>query len=451
MSKSDKTGLIFFPAFDWAISPTHPEREERLLYTKDQIFEEGLMDLPRIREYKPRLASFKDIARTHFCVSGVKDQVTEAHLVAAGAALVMADALMAGEIRNGFALVRPPGHHAMKVVHGNRGFCNINNEAIMIDYLRQKYRLKKIAIVDTDVHHGVGTQNIFYHEPDVLFISFHQDGRTLYPGSGFPNEAGGPTAYGRTLNIPLPPGTTDEGLHFVLDELILPVLDDFKPDLIVNSAGQDNHFTDPLANMKITAQGYARLNEKLRPDIAVLEGGYAIETALPYVNTGIILAMAGMDYSHVIEPEYAPGMFQLSADKKARIKEVVEELRAIWKHRHNNDFGVLRAKQDFWQRQKTIYYDTDGINEQQTERLKLCQDCGGYLSITSQAMHDNGILHNILGISIPFHGCRNCREEAYDEYARAVQRKNHDFVYLQDRVTDLYKVYSRAENTEWEE
>ncbi|MDT3699536.1 MAG: histone deacetylase [Thermincola sp.] len=449
MKKSDKTGLIFFPAFDWAISPTHPEREERLLYTRDQIFEEGLMDLPRIREFKPRLAAPKDIARTHFCVPGIKAQVTEAHMVAAGAALVLADALMTGEIRNGFALVRPPGHHAMKVVHGNRGFCNINNEAIMVDYLRNKYGLRKIAIVDTDVHHGDGTQDIFYHDRDILFISFHQDGRTLYPGSGFTNEAGGPAAYGRTLNIPLPPGTTDEGLLYVLDELIIPVLEEFQPDLIVNSAGQDNHFTDPLANMRITAQGYARLNEKLKPDIAVLEGGYAIETALPYVNTGIILAMAGLDYSHVLEPDYTPGLFQLSADKKLLIKQVVKELKDIWKNRDHNNLEVIRTKQDFWQRQKSIYYDTEGIHEQQTERLRLCPDCGGYLSTASQAVHPNGILHHILGISTPFHGCRRCREEAYAEYEKAVQGKSHDYVYLQDRTADIYKVFSREKAAEW--
>ena len=186
------TGILFFPAFDWAISPTHPEREERLLYTRDQIFEEGIMDLPQIREYKPGLASLKDIARVHFCVPNVEAQITEAHLVSAGSALVMADAVMQGEVRNGFAIIRPPGHHAMTVAHGNRGFCNINNEAIMVEYLRQKYGLKRIAIVDTDVHHGDGTQEIFYHDPEVLFISFHQDGRTLYPGSGFMEEAGGP-------------------------------------------------------------------------------------------------------------------------------------------------------------------------------------------------------------------------------------------------------------------
>ncbi|MCL4441166.1 MAG: histone deacetylase [Firmicutes bacterium] len=451
MNKSDKTGLVFFPAFDWAISPTHPEREERLLYTRDQIFEEGLMDLPRITEYKPRLATFKDIARTHFCVPQVKDQITEAHLVAAGGALVIADALMAGEIRNGFALVRPPGHHAMKVVHGNRGFCNINNEAIMTDYLRRKYGLKKIAIVDTDVHHGDGSQDIFYHDRDVLFISFHQDGRTLYPGSGFTNEAGGPTAFGRTLNIPLPPGTTDEGMHYVLEKLILPVLDDFKPDLVINSAGQDNHYTDPLANMKITAQGYASLNAKLKPDIAVLEGGYAIETALPYVNTGIILAMAGMDYSGVTEPDYTPGMFTLGPEKKARIEEIVAELSTVWERRDSTDIEVLRAKQDFFQRQKNIYYDTDGINECQTERLRLCPDCGGYLSTASQAYHHNGVQYNVLCLSIPFDGCHECREEVYAEYEMAVSNKFYDYVYFQDRVGDTYRGYGREKPLEWEE
>lgn len=451
MNKSDKTGLIFFPAFDWAISPTHPEREERLLYTRDQIFEEGLMDLPGIKEYKPRLAEFKDIARTHFCVPRVKDQITDAHLIAAGASLVLADALMAGEIRNGFALVRPPGHHAMKVVHGNRGFCNINNEAIMVDYLRSKYKLKKIAIIDTDVHHGDGTQDIYYHDPNILFISFHQDGRTLYPGSGFTNEAGGPTAYGRTLNIPLPPGTTDEGIHYVLDELILPVLKDFKPDLIVNSAGQDNHYTDPLANMSVTTQGYASLNEKLKPDIAVLEGGYAIETALPYLNTGIILAMAGMDYSNVREPDYSPKNFVLSSDKKKRIEDVVSELKSIWERRDSIDLEVLLSKNEFFQRQKTIYYDTDGINERQTEKLKLCPDCGGYLSISSEAIHHNGLQNRILGISVPFNGCPECRETAWEDYEIAVSRKNYDYVYFQDRVSDMHKGYRTEKDEEWEE
>ena len=172
------TGVLFFPAFDWAISPTHPEREERLLYTRDQLFEEGIMDLPQIKEYKPRLAEPIDIAAVHFAVPELDAYLLEAHYIAAGSTLVMADAYMNGEIKNGFAIIRPPGHHAMSVSHGNRGFCNINNEAIMIEYLRHKYGIKRVAIIDTDVHHGDGTQEIYYHDPDVLFVYFHQDGRT---------------------------------------------------------------------------------------------------------------------------------------------------------------------------------------------------------------------------------------------------------------------------------
>jgi acetoin utilization deacetylase AcuC-like enzyme len=204
------TGLLFFPAFDWAISPTHPEREERLLYTRDQLFEEGIMDRPEIREYHPRLATAKEIARAHFCVPDVESRVTQAHLVSAGSTLVVADAVMSKEVKNAFAIIRPPGHHAMTVSHGNRGFCDINNEAVMVEHLRRTHGVKRLAIVDTDVHHGDGTQEIFWHDPDVLFISFHQDGRTLYPGSGFTDELGGPLAYGTTINIPLAPRTTDE-------------------------------------------------------------------------------------------------------------------------------------------------------------------------------------------------------------------------------------------------
>ena len=210
-----------------------------------------------------------------------------------------------------FALVRPPGHHSMRVVHGNRGFCNINNEAVMVEYIRDHYphpdgRPLRIAIVDTDVHHGDGTQDVFWNDPHTLFISLHQDGRTLYPGTGFPQECGGPAALGRTINIPLPPETSDEGYLYAVEHAVLPILAEFKPDLVINSAGQDNHFTDPLANMRLSAQGYAALNKALNPDIAVLEGGYAIRGALPYVNMGICLALAGLSAEDIREPGWTP-------------------------------------------------------------------------------------------------------------------------------------------------
>lgn len=444
-----QTGLIFFPAFDWAISPTHPEREERLLYTRDQIFEEGIIDLPQIAEYAPSLASVHDIARVHFCVPRVEDQITEAHLIAAGAAILLADQIVTGHIENGFALVRPPGHHAMRVVHGNRGFCNINNEAIMVDYIRRRHGIKRVAIIDTDVHHGDGTQDLFWHDPDVLFISFHQDGRTLYPGTGFTNELGGPRAFARTINIPLPPGTTDESLLYVMDNLILPVLKDFKPDFIVNSAGQDNHYTDPLGSMRVTAQGYARLTEKLKPDLAVLEGGYAIETALPYVNMAIILALAGLDYTGVREPDYWPGRFKESPERAGQVRRVVEEILQYWEMRDQYPPDPKNISGNYYQRSKGVFYDTDYIEENQVEKLKLCDECPGYLFIDSKANHGYGKTGRVLCLSVPFTACTNCQTEAADLYEKSKKSGEYRYVYLQDKSTDTFLGYETDSRKEW--
>ena len=297
-------GVVFFPAFDWAISPTHPEREERLLYTQDQLREEGLFDLPGITEYKPGVATYEDIERVHFCLPDVGRVCSASHLASAGGAIRAGELVLSGERERAFALVRPPGHHAMRVTHGNRGFCNVNMEAVMIENLRRRFGPLRVAIVDTDCHHGDGTQDIYWNDPDTLFISMHQDGRTLYPGTGFLPECGGPGALGRTVNIPLPPGTGDEGYLYVTKNVVLPLLEAFKPDLVINSAGQDNHYTDPLTNMQLSAHGYAAMNALLNPHIAVLEGGYSIRGALPYVNLGICLALAGLPFEHVHEPDH---------------------------------------------------------------------------------------------------------------------------------------------------
>lgn len=437
-TRSKKTGLIFFPAFDWALSPTHPEREERLLYTRDQIFEEGIMDLPPIEEYAPSLATYKDIDRVHFCVPRAEDQTTEAHLIAAGAAILLADKIISGNIDNGFALVRPPGHHAMRVVHGNRGFCNINNEAIMVDYLRQKHGVKRIAIIDTDVHHGDGTQDIFWHDPDVLFISFHQDGRTLYPGTGFTNELGGPKAFARTINIPLPPGTTDESLLYIVDNLIKPILKEFNPGFVVNSAGQDNHYTDPLGSMRITAHGYGRLTEMLKPDLAVLEGGYAIESALPYVNMAIILALAGLDYSGVKEPDYWPGRFKESPERTNHVHRMVEQLLKYWEMRDTVSPDRRYIEGKFYIKDKRIFYDTDYIDERQEEKLKLCDECPGYLVIQSSANYGYGTPGSVLCISVPFRACPNCQNEAADLYEQSKKNKEYKYTYLQNKLLNTF-------------
>ena len=428
-------GLVFFPAFDWAISPTHPEREERLLYTRDQIVEEGLLDIPGIREYRPRMATAQDAERVHIGVPDIASLITEAHLVSAGGAITAAEAVMRQEVRRAFALVRPPGHHAMRVVHGTRGFCTINIEAIMVEYLRRHHGVGKVAIVDTDVHHGDGTQDIYYHDPDTLFISFHQDGRTLYPGSGFTEEAGSPGALGTTINLPLPPGTTDEGLHYVLDQLIIPVLDEFRPDIIINSAGQDNHYSDPLANMAITAQGYARLADKLQADIAVLEGGYSIEDALPYVNTGIILAMAGLDYSKVVEPDIHKAPRGQSDATKGYLKQLVAKQKGLWQDRESLRREAVARAGEFWRRRRGIYYDDSGISEHQEETVRQCPSCQGYFTIATEAEGHSGCKSAFVAV-IPRQACPSCKRDGWDAVQKAKKVDKYQHYLVQDKEVD---------------
>jgi acetoin utilization deacetylase AcuC-like enzyme len=212
----------------------------------------------------------------------------------------------------------------------------------MIRWL-QKRGIEKVMILDWDAHHGDGTQEIFYDDDNVLFISTHQ--MPLYPGTGFPYECGTGRGEGFTINIPLPPGTSDEGYMMVIEEVIKPVAEEFHPDFIAVSAGQDNHFTDPITGLALTARGYAEIMQetvKLSDKycngrlVAVLEGGYSVESALPYTNLGIIAAMAGMDISCIREPlNYLPEL-------KYRKKEVA--LRKL----EDNIGDVKKVHSKYW-------------------------------------------------------------------------------------------------------
>ena len=421
-----EVGLVFFPAFDWAISPDHPERQERLLYTRDQIQEEGLFDHPAIREYRPRLASDEEILRTHVVLPSL-ETVTESHRIAAGGTIAAADLVLDGLAKRSFALLRPPGHHANRFVHGSRGFCTLNNEAIMVDHLRSRLGPDvKIAIVDTDAHHGDGTRTSLQRS-GVLHISLHQDGRTLYPGTGFITERGGPGAYGQTVNIPLPPGTGDEGMLLAMERVVLPILRDWQPDWIINAAGQDNHFSDPITNMGFSAQGYARLTEMLRPDIVVLEGGYSIESALPYINVGLLLALAGLDYSKVQEPhgrrEPQP---RAITDQVARICGEVAEL---WERRSEEDLGKVFGEAEFFERRRQIYYDTDNIYESQQEYIRLCRACPGWRAVYTQSTRVRQVAAAVL---LPWKPCPSCRQEAEGQYRQLAAEGRFQQVVWQD-------------------
>lgn len=203
----------------------------------------------------------------------------ETALLSAGAAIAAVDAVLDGEHPRAFALGRPPGHHAT----GGRGmgFCLINSIAVAAAHALER-GLQRIAIVDWDVHHGNGTQDIFYDRDDVLFCSVHQYGR-FYPGSGAANERGSGRGAGYTINAPLPPGQGDRAYLQVMDEIFhLPIVE-FHPELVLISAGFDAHEDDPLGSMLVTDRGFANLAQRVvnwAAEVghdrvaAVLEGGY---------------------------------------------------------------------------------------------------------------------------------------------------------------------------------
>lgn len=439
-----RTGILFFPAFDWSLGDTHPEREERLLYTQEQLFEEGVMDLPQIKQYTPKVASLHEALRAQALCPGPEDHEgsLDAHLIAAGSSLLLGEARMRGEIGNGFVLARPPGHHSGATVWGNRGFCTLNNEAILVNHLRARFGLKRIAIVDTDVHHGDGTQDVFYHDPNVLFISLHQDGRTLYPGSGFGDEKGGPNAWEQTLNIPLPPGTGDEGYHYILEDWVLPRLEAFAPELVINSAGQDNHFTDPLAAMKLTAKGYGRITELLQPDLAVLEGGYSIEEALPYVNLAILLALAGEDYRLVHEPRKLKHKSLSLAELKPYFADL-KRLQQSVKPKFSTQYKSFFPPGNWVHIPRTIYYDTEGFQEVRHEYIRECDHCPGTVYMES-ALQTSRRQSNL--VRIPFQACPACEQAGYDLWDYLQTHSGEDTgCLLQDQLHDEISYWCKKE------
>ncbi|MFZ9283958.1 MAG: class II histone deacetylase [Candidatus Nanopelagicales bacterium] len=203
-----------------------------------------------------------------------------------GGILQMVDAIYQNQIDNGYALVRPPGHHA--VADLGMGYCLFANGSIAVKYAQQQYGVKRIAVVDWDVHHGNGTQEIFYEDPSVLTISIHQD--RLYPHhSGLRSEQGAGVATGTNLNIPLPAGVGNAGYIHAFERVVVPALRKFKPDLILVASGFDSCVFDPLGRMLLTSTGYAALTRQL------------MQVAAEFSNNRILMTHEG-GYNAVYSP-----------------------------------------------------------------------------------------------------------------------------------------------------
>ncbi len=227
--------------------------------------------------------------------------------LAAGGLLEAVDRVVAAEIGNAFVCCRPPGHHAS--AEQAMGFCLFNAVAVAARYLQRRHGLERVAIIDWDVHHGNGTQQIFYADSAVLFISLHQD--DLYPkGLGTLEQRGVGDGEGLTVNVPLPAGTGDDGYRLAFEQVVAPVVQRFRPDFILVSAGQDAAATDTHGRMSVTTEGFRALTGETKllakelcggRVVAFLEGGYSLDH-LPLCNLAIVEALAGLAPSWEHDP-----------------------------------------------------------------------------------------------------------------------------------------------------
>ncbi|MCD5390791.1 GDSL-type esterase/lipase family protein [candidate division NPL-UPA2 bacterium] len=309
---SGKTGFVYHEFYlQHNPGPGHPEEAGRLKSVVRHLEKRGL--LCQLLPIEPLPASLKWMARVHtpqyiqyvqeayqqgkrFIHSRdvpISSDSFEVARLAAGGVLQAIDAVMAGEVRNAFCLIRPPGHHAFR--DRASGFCIFNNVAIGARYVQEKYHLQRVLIVDWDVHHGDGTQDIFYEDPTVLFFSVHQS--PLFPGSGAREEIGKGKGEGYTINVPLPPGSGDKEFVAALREILKPRALDFNPDFVIISAGFDAHKDDPLGGTKVTPEGFAEMTRIVKEIaeksssgrlVSVLEGGYNLPGLAQSVEAHIL-------------------------------------------------------------------------------------------------------------------------------------------------------------------
>jgi acetoin utilization deacetylase AcuC-like enzyme len=304
-----KTAILYDPVFLAHDTGNHPENFRRL-----EVIVEALEKAPfrdRLVWVKPVPATPTQVEMVHSTpyvryleesiLSGahyldadtvVCNDSWSAALMAAGAVITAVKGVAEGLYRNAFCAVRPPGHHAE--ISKAMGFCLFNNVAIGAKYARSVLHMKKAAIIDFDVHHGNGTQNVFYDDPSVFYVSLHL--WPHYPGTGAEDETGSGPAVGFNLNIPMSHGMGDEEYLERMDNAVIPALRGFAPDIILVSAGFDAHVDDPLGGAALTERGYAEMTRRivgLARDlghdrvVSVLEGGYNLQALAKSVTAHV--------------------------------------------------------------------------------------------------------------------------------------------------------------------
>jgi len=345
-----KVGVTFHEKFSqYDLGPGHPFRGDRFKNVKKFFDEQGVFRLPNVTMISPEPAAKQDLLRVHDenyvnlifrlaeeskpydIETPVSPLILEAALLIVGGGITAGEKVCKGELDRAVSL-GGGFHHAGRNYGG--GFCLFNDVAVTVQYIREEFNLKKALIVDYDVHFGNGTSDIFYSDPNVLFISVHQDPRTLYPGTGFIEQIGKGAGEGYNVNIPLPPGTGDETYLYALKEILVPLSEEFKPEIIVGNGGSDPHFADSLGNLMLTTQGFFRLSRLLVEVAERLCGGKLIlmvgsgynPTVLPACWYSLVAGVADLEAVSVNEP-YTPPIE--SPECRRIVQKTLQNLKGI--------------------------------------------------------------------------------------------------------------------------
>jgi len=309
------TDLVYHDLFvKHEMSAGHPESPDRIRSALKYIENAGLFDNEQLNLMTPSAPDITEIYEIHdkSYIEGIRDKskkgggfytldtsvntyTYDAALLAAGGGIQTVDRIMTKNAQNSFVLCRPPGHHAE--YRQAFGFCFINNIAVAAQHLLKKHGLSRIMIIDYDAHHGNGTQNTFYSSDQVLYLGLHQDGRTLFPGSGFPDEMGQDKGYGYTINLAMYPGAGDVSYEMAFSEIIEPVAEVFNPEFILVSVGFDGYYKDSLTSLGLTSSGFAMMNKRIKQ----IAAKYASDRLACFLEGGYNLDAMGMGALNLVE------------------------------------------------------------------------------------------------------------------------------------------------------
>lgn len=301
-----KVGICYHEKYQqYDLGPGHPFRGDRFVNSVRLFEEQGLFRQPHVVMLTPKPATRRDLLRVHdesyvnliFSLgeqsrsydveTPVSPTILEATTLIVGGALEAGRAVYEGRVNRSVA-IGCGYHHAGRSYGG--GFCLFNDIAVLIEYLREEHGLERALVIDYDVHFGNGTSDIYYEDPSVLFISLHQDPRTIYPGTGFVEQIGRGVGEGYNVNVPLPPQTGDLTYLYALKEILVPLAEEFKPEIIIGNGGSDSHFADMLGSLGLTVNGFLTIS-------------HTIGEVAQKVSQGRFVLMPGSGYNPAVLPQ----------------------------------------------------------------------------------------------------------------------------------------------------